>query len=117
MRVVRVTVDLTVPDLAEAASFYTDFLGLQHEDMGLDWVHRYVEPGTGEHVQLLTADASAPENAAVTLKVDDVDAFHDEAVRRGYEIVHPMTDEPWGIRRFFVRAPDGTVFNVARHRE
>ena len=25
-------------------------------------------------------------------------------------------DEPWGIRRFFVRSPDGHVINVARHR-
>ncbi|NHA69068.1 VOC family protein [Phycicoccus flavus] len=117
MRVVRVTVDLTVPDLDEAAGFYTGFLGLEDEDLGLDWVARFVAPGSGDHVQLMTTDASAPENPQVTLKVDDVDAFHAEAVRRGYEIVHPLTDEPWGIRRFLVRAPDGTVVNIARHRE
>ncbi len=40
-----------------------------------------------------------------------------EAQRRGYEIVHPLTEEPWGVRRFFVRAPDGTVFNVVSHRD
>jgi hypothetical protein len=34
----------------------------------------------------------------------------------GYEIVHPIMDEPWGIRRFFVRSPDGHVINVAGHR-
>lgn len=33
------------------------------------------------------------------------------AQRRGYEIVHPLTTEPWGVRRFFVRAPDGNVMN------
>jgi uncharacterized glyoxalase superfamily protein PhnB len=37
------------------------------------------------------------------------------ARRRGYEVVHPLATEPWGIRRFFVRAPDGTVFNIAQH--
>ncbi len=26
-----------------------------------------------------------------------------------------FTDEPWGIRRFFVRDPDGVVVNVASH--
>ena len=33
----------------------------------------------------------------------------------GLEIVYPLTDEPWGVRRFFVRDPDGTVINVAQH--
>ena len=46
-----------------------------------------------------------------------IDEAYAEAQRRGYEIVHPLTDEPWGIRRFFVRAPDGTVINVAGHRD
>jgi uncharacterized glyoxalase superfamily protein PhnB len=47
---------------------------------------------------------------------DDVDAAYVEAQELGYEIVHPLSDEPWGVRRFFVRAPDGTVVNVVRHR-
>jgi len=40
-----------------------------------------------------------------------------EARRRGYEIVYPLTDEPWGLRRFFVRAPDGNILNIAGHRD
>jgi hypothetical protein len=31
--------------------------------------------------------------------------------------VHPLTDEPWGIRRFLVRDPHGNVINVVRHRD
>jgi hypothetical protein len=31
--------------------------------------------------------------------------------------VHPLTTEPWGVRRFFVRAPDGNVINIAYHRD
>ena len=26
------------------------------------------------------------------------------------------TDEDWGLRRFFVRDPNGTVINVTEHR-
>ena len=37
------------------------------------------------------------------------------AEERGAEIVHPLTDEPWGVRRFFVRDPDGHVVNVLEH--
>jgi catechol 2,3-dioxygenase-like lactoylglutathione lyase family enzyme len=44
-----------------------------------------------------------------------VDAAHAEAVRRGLEVVYPVTDEPWGIRRFFVKDPSGTVVSVLAH--
>jgi uncharacterized glyoxalase superfamily protein PhnB len=64
---------------------------------------------------VVTRDATAPEDSAMTIKVDDVDGAYEEALQRGYEIVHPLTDEPWGIRRFFVRSPDGHVINVAQH--
>ena len=117
MRVVRVTVDITVPDLEEATEFYTGLFGLEVEDMGLDWVTRLVEPSTGEHVQLMRRDASAPENRLLTIKVDDVDEAYSAAQRQGFEIVHPLTTEAWGIRRFFVRAPGGAVLNVAQHRD
>jgi uncharacterized glyoxalase superfamily protein PhnB len=44
-----------------------------------------------------------------------VDAAHTEAVRRGMRVVYPLTDEPWGVRRFFVEDPSGTVINVLAH--
>ena len=50
------------------------------------------------------------------MEVDDVDAVHAKAVADGLEIVHPLTDETWGVRRFFVRDPDGLVVNVLSHR-
>jgi SAM-dependent methyltransferase len=44
-----------------------------------------------------------------------VDAAHDEAVKRGLRVIYPLTDEPWGVRRFFVEDADGTVVNVLAH--
>ena len=35
--------------------------------------------------------------------------------RRGLPVVYPLTDEPWGVRRFFLRDPGGTVVNVLAH--
>jgi hypothetical protein len=32
------------------------------------------------------------------------------------EIVHPLQDEEWGVRRFYVRGPNGRVINVLSHR-
>jgi hypothetical protein len=55
----------------------------------------------------MSEDATAPLLADASVEVDDVDAAHAAAQRLGYEIVHPLTDEPWGVRRFFVREPNG----------
>jgi catechol 2,3-dioxygenase-like lactoylglutathione lyase family enzyme len=45
-----------------------------------------------------------------------VDAVHADVVRRGLRVVYPLTDEPWGVHRFFVEDPGGTVVNVLAHR-
>ena len=44
-----------------------------------------------------------------------VDAAHAESVRRGLRVVYPLTDEPWGVHRFFVEDPSGTIVNVLAH--
>jgi catechol 2,3-dioxygenase-like lactoylglutathione lyase family enzyme len=44
-----------------------------------------------------------------------VDAAHAEVLRRGLRVVYPLTDEPWGVRRFFVEDPGGTIVNVLAH--
>jgi uncharacterized glyoxalase superfamily protein PhnB len=44
-----------------------------------------------------------------------LDTVHAKAVDGGFEIVHPLTDELWGVRRFFVRDPNGAVINVMQH--
>ena len=117
MRATRIIADLRVADLEAAKSFYTDYLGLSTEEFNLGWVARYTSPDTGAHLQLVTRDAAAPEDPVVSVLTEDVDGAYAEAQERGYEIVHPLTTEPWGVRRFFVRAPDGTVINVVRHRD
>ncbi|MDO5675902.1 MAG: VOC family protein [Propionibacteriaceae bacterium] len=103
-------------NIAASDEFYGDYLGLHHEDLGLDWVTRYVTT-SGQQLQLMTADDSGADTPVMSVAVDDVDAAFEEAVRRGYEIVHPLSDEPWGVRRFFVRTPGGHVVNIFLHRE
>lgn len=117
MRVISVIADVPVSDIGAAKDFYAGYLGLSVEEFNMEWVARYTSPDTGANVQLVTHDATAPENPVVSIKVDDIGAALEEAQRRGYEIVHPLTTEPWGVTRFFVRAPDGNVFNIAQHRE
>ncbi len=117
MHVTRIIADLHVTDIDAAKRFYTDYLGLSAEEFNMGWVARYTSPDTGANVQLVTRDAAAPENPVISVLTDDVDGAYEEAQRLGYEIVYPTTTEPWGVRRFFVRAPDGNVLNIVNHRD
>ncbi len=45
--------------------------------------------------------------------VTDVDAAHAECQAAGIEIVKPPVTEPWGIREFLIRHPDGHFFRVS----
>jgi predicted enzyme related to lactoylglutathione lyase len=117
MHAKRITANLQVADLDAAKDFYTGFLGLETEEFNLGWVARYTAMDSGAHVQLVTGDATSPEPSVISVHADDVDAAYAEARAAGYEIVHPLTTEGWGVRRFLVRAPDGNVINVVQHRE
>jgi uncharacterized glyoxalase superfamily protein PhnB len=46
----------------------------------------------------------------------DFDAVHAKAVEEGFEIAYPLRDEDWGVRRFMLREPSGTLVNVVSHR-
>ncbi|CAM3975117.1 VOC family protein [Tsukamurella strandjordii] len=115
MRVHKVITNIPVSDIASARGFYADFLGLSDEEFNLGWVARFSSPDHAASVQLVTGDQTAETDSAISVMTDDVDAAYAEAQAAGYEIVHPLTSEEWGPRRFFVRAPDGTVVNVVGH--
>src|SRR5215216_1855197 len=118
MQVTGVTANLPVSDMDTSRSFYVGYLGLGVEEMNLGWVARYRSEDGRASVQLVTHDATSPVDSVLSVHVGDgVDEAYAEAQRRGYEIVHPLTAEPWGVRRFFVRDPDGNVINVVSHRD
>lgn len=116
MRVTGVTANLPVSDVEAARRFYSEYLGLGVEEMNLGWVARYrTEDGRGT-VQVVTRDLTSPVDSVLSVHVGDgVEEAYAEAQRLGYEIVHPLTTEPWGVRRFFVRDPSGNVINIVSH--
>jgi catechol 2,3-dioxygenase-like lactoylglutathione lyase family enzyme len=113
---IRTVVPNIASDKPDACrDFFAGLLGLQVA-MDMGWILTFVSPSNPTaQVSVLREDASAPVAPQITVEVADVDSVHAEAVRRGLEIVHPLTDEPWGVRRFFVKDPNGVVLNVASH--
>jgi uncharacterized glyoxalase superfamily protein PhnB len=78
-------------------------------------VARHTSPDSGASVQLVTRDATSPEDSVISVLTDDIEAAYEQAQQLGYEIVHPLTTEAWNHRRFLVRAPDGNVINIGYH--
>ncbi|MDQ6642474.1 MAG: VOC family protein [Actinomycetota bacterium] len=115
MAVNRIVADLPSTSLAAARKFYEDVVGLETV-MDHGWILTLADPDRPEvQLSLMTHDETAPVRPAVSIQVDDVGAAYAAAVASGAEIVHPLTTEPWGVRRFFVRDPDGNVVNVLEH--
>ncbi len=117
LRATRIIANLRVADVEATKSFYINYLGLSIEEFNMGWVARYSSTDAAANVQLVTRDATAPEDSVISVLTEDVEGAYAEAQQLGYEIVHPLTTEPWGHRRFFVRAPDGNVINVGYHRD
>jgi uncharacterized glyoxalase superfamily protein PhnB len=68
-------------------------------------------------ISVLSEDATASVVPAASIEVEVVEAAYASARRLGCEIVHPLTDEAWRVRRFFVGDPSGNVLNILSHPE
>ena len=115
MMIKQIIPNLNVTDATAGHEFYTEFLGLQ-KAFDLGWIASFRSPANqAAQVSLVSGDATAREDSVLSVGVDDVDAAYALAQRLGYEIIHPLTDEAWGVRRFFVRDPHGNVINIVAH--
>lgn len=115
MTVNRIVPNLPATNTHAVQDFYADFLGLEPA-MDLGWIVTYRSPDNpAVQVSIIAQDQTAPEDSTISIGVSDVDEVYREARQRGYEIVHPLTEEPWGVRRFFVRDPYGVVVNIVAH--
>jgi catechol 2,3-dioxygenase-like lactoylglutathione lyase family enzyme len=101
-------------DFEATRAFYTGVLGLEEGGFG----GGYIGFGSGQAQVLFARPGTAPMLPDMGVDVgsrDAVDAAHAEAVRAGHEVVYGPVDEPWGVRRFFVRDPNGVVLSVLAH--
>lgn len=70
--------------------------------------------GSGECEIFLCREAQGGRGTWMTVWVEDVDAIHEACVRQGLEVLCPPVDEPWGVREFHLRHPDGHVFRISK---
>ncbi|MBN3766523.1 glyoxalase superfamily protein [Burkholderia sp. Ac-20365] len=116
MKVKRIVSNIEVHDTAQAQRFYQEILGL---DLLMDhgWIRTYgsTEPMTVQ-ISFAREGGSGTPVPDLSIEVDDVDAMHDAMKAAGFAIEYGPIDEPWGVRRFYVRDPFGKLVNILAHR-
>lgn len=116
MKVKRIVADIATQDPAAAKRFYHDILGL---DVLIDqgWIATY---GSREKMSVQVSFASEGGSGAPTpdlsIEVDDLDTALARMKKAKVAIEYGPVDEPWGVRRFFVRDPFGKLINILAHR-
>jgi catechol 2,3-dioxygenase-like lactoylglutathione lyase family enzyme len=115
VKVKRIVANIDTRDIAAAKRFYQDILGLELL-MDHGWLATY---GSNEKMRVQISFASQGGSDTPTpdlsIEVDDVDAALKKIRKAGMPIEYGPADEPWGVRRFFVRDPFGKLINILSH--
>lgn len=66
-------------------------------------------------VSFATEGGSGAPVPDLSIEVNDLDAALSGMRDAGFAIEYGPADEPWGVRRFFVRDPFGRLVNILAH--
>jgi predicted enzyme related to lactoylglutathione lyase len=115
MPIQRVVPNISSERMDETQEFYIQLFGFEVA-MDMGWILTLASPSNpSAQISVFRDTVSAAEVPALSIEVDDVDVVHEMATERGLQIVYPLTDEEWGVRRFFLVDPNGIVINVLSH--
>jgi len=116
MKVKRVIANIASSEIAKAKLFYVDLLGMEVL-MDQGWIATY-----GSDEEMIVQISFANEGGSGTpvpdlsIEVDDVDTAYRLMEESNFKIEYELTDEPWGVRRFYVRDPFGKLVNILAHK-
>lgn len=115
MKVKRIVANLATSDPARAKQFYRDVLGLDVL-MDMSWIATY---GSNEtmtvQISVMTEGGFGAAVPDLSIEVDDLDAVLARVKKAKIPVEYAPANEPWGVRRFFVRDPFGKLVNILVH--
>lgn len=111
----RIVANIAVAGTAAAQKFYGTILGMELL-MDHGWISTY---GSGSQMEtqisFATEGGSGTAVPDLSIEVDDVDHLYERMRDEGFAIEYGPVDEPWGVRRFYVRDPFGKLVNILQH--
>jgi uncharacterized glyoxalase superfamily protein PhnB len=84
---------------------------VQREDVrialvSLSYFHRFLRLGPLTYARL------PPIGTEIILEVEDVETAYQQARESGYRLWAPLQEQPWGLRDFRLRDPDGYYIRI-----
>lgn len=101
---------LAVKNLAASAAYFVENLGFDRDFTAPGW--EFLSFGDfkvmlGECTDALWAHETGDHSWFAHAVVENVDEVYEELVGRGAEIISAIKTQPWGIRDFCAKTPDG----------
>jgi catechol 2,3-dioxygenase-like lactoylglutathione lyase family enzyme len=116
IKVKRIVANIATENAVAAKRFYEDVLGLAPL-MDQGWIVTYGSSAKMDvQVSFMSEGGSGTPVPDLSIEVDDVDAALEGMKKAGFAIEYGPADEPWGVRRFYVRDPFGKLVNILSHR-
>lgn len=111
----RIVANIKTNDLSRAHQFYQDILEL-NVLMDHGWIKTL---GNEEEAKIQISFAEQGGNDTevpdLSVEVDNLDEVYDKMKNAGFEITYELTNEDWGVRRFFVKDPFQKLINILSH--
>jgi catechol 2,3-dioxygenase-like lactoylglutathione lyase family enzyme len=115
MKVKRIIANITATEPDQADAFYRDILGLELA-MDHGWIRTYA--GSAKmtvQVSFASQGGSGTPVPDLSVEVDDLAEVLSRVQSAGVPVEYGPTNEPWGVRRFYVRDPLGKLINILQH--
>jgi len=111
----RIVANIKTEDLSKADIFYHDILSLETL-MNHGWIKTFGNDEEAKvQISFATQGGNDTEVPDFSIEVDNVDEIYDKMKNSGFEIIYKITDEDWGVRRFFVKDPFEKLVNILSH--
>ena len=117
MAVKRIVANIDTPNVKDLRAFYVDVFEMDVV-MDQDWIATLASGARGP-VQLSIASEGGSGTAVpdISIEVDNIEVIYARVTELGHPIEYALTQESWGVRRFYVRDPAGKLLNVMTHLE
>lgn len=115
MTVLRIVPNVASDSVKATRQFYEKLFDLEPV-MDLGWIVTLAaDPTANVQISIASEGGSGTHVPDISIEVSDVGSTYARAVEMGADIAYELTDEPWGVRRFYVQDPNGKLLNVLSH--
>jgi catechol 2,3-dioxygenase-like lactoylglutathione lyase family enzyme len=115
MAVKRIVMNVGADRIEAAQAFYGDVLDMEIV-MNHGWIVTFAaEIHTTPQISVATEGGSGTPVPDVSIEVDNFQEVYRRAITGGFPVEYGPAQEPWGVKRFYVRDPFGRLVNVLAH--